>query len=51
MLMRSYWSLFVFRDSNVSLWVFIGLIRPYGFYCVLMGFYKFLCVLIDSNGS
>ena len=26
-----YRSLFVFRDSNVSLWVFIGLIRLYGF--------------------
>ena len=51
MLMRSYRSLFVFKDSNLSLSIFIGLICSYGFLWVLMGFYKFLCVLINFNGS
>ena len=45
-------------DSNVSLWVHIGLyaslsvlIGPYMFLCVLMGFYVSLLVLIRPSES
>ena len=62
--MGPYRSLFVFKDSNVSLWVLINLYTSFWVFmgsfvsfCVQMGVmgsvgpHRFFCVPMDSNGS